>query len=246
VQAEFSTTFTTPATVIPITPVLSTGVSTVTVSGSEFPSEGAPIDFATGDLVLDGQGVILNAPGLNTAISTGLRVACRLSPVPDRTRLAAAPAVRAAAGKSRVGKPLKGDTITKMTATFVPGAVAPDPAVSDLYVGIRAPDGSTIVLLHVGAGLLTARGKRLSIADTDGTNIVVVTGQKKVGEELAAVSGKIALRQTARGLTLTLSESGLDLSKLESGTGSVVVGLATTAASRPVRIRKTAKGVSFR
>ena len=249
VMAQFGTTFTTPETFVPIAPRLSTGIATTVLPGGEFPSVGVPLDFTTGTMTLDGQSIVDIAPGLNISVVTGLRIACTLDTRPDPKTLPRGASVKKAAGTVRFGAtgatPPAGDSIKKLTATVLNGATPLDPGASDLFVALRNADGADVMLVHVAAGTLTAKGKKFSATDTDGTTIVVVTGQKSESGQTADVSGQITVKQSKKGLTITLKENGLDLSTLESGTGSVAVAVGAYAASHPVTIKRTTKKLTF-
>jgi hypothetical protein len=251
VAATFATSFTTPPTDVPIATDLSTGISTATVTGEEFSTQGTPLDLTTGALVLEGQDVLLSAPGLNTAVATGLRIACTLSPIPNVSALPTAAAVTKAAGKVKLDKAggSKGDTIRKLTAAFETGGAAVDPKTTDLFVSVRAGRGESAedaLLLHVGAGDLSGKGRRFTAKDSDGTKIRVVVGRKQNEEEKAPVKGKLTLKKTKKGYSLTLTQSGLDLTKLAAGPGDVSVAFGSVAATRDVNVKRTAKAVSFR
>jgi len=250
VTAQFSTTFTTPPTPVPIAPRLSTGIAASMLPGAEYPSEGVPLDFATGTMTLDGQSIIPVAPGLNISVTTGLRITCTLDAIPDRTKLPKAATLKSASGAARFGKPgaspPDGDRVTKLVATVLRGAAPLDPTAEDLFVALRGADGSDAMLVHVPAGTLAPKGKTLRATDTDGTTIVLVTGQKSDAGQTASVSGKIAVKRTKKGLAVTLVEDGLDLSKLARGPGSVAVAVGDQVATRPIKIKRTAKGLSFR
>ncbi len=249
VKAVFSTTYTTPPTEVPITAPLATGLQTTTVQGVEYPTHGAALDFGTGALTLEGQGSLTDAPGLNAAVTTGLRVACNLAPVPDKTKLAKAGSLAAANGAGKLAKAsgtLKGDKLTKLTATFVPGTGTIDPTAVDLFVTLTGGNGEDVLLVHVPAGTLTAKGKTFVASDTDGSNVRVLRGQKKQGETSAPLAGKLTAKQSKKGLTLTLTESGIDLSTLASGPATVTVGVGSGSASRSVHVKATKRGLTFK
>lgn len=259
VKAVFSTTYTTPPTEVPITAPLATGLQTTTVQGVEYPTHGAALDFGTGALTLEGQGSLTDAPGLNAAVTTGLRITCNLAPVPDKTKLGKAGSLAAANGAGKLAKAsgtLKGDKLTKLTATFVPGTGTIDPTAVDLFMTATAANGDDVLLVHVPAGTLSPKGKSFAASDPPCTptpskrcpppKILVLVGQKKQGENTAPLAGEFTAKQSKKGLVLTLTESGVDLSTLASGPATVTVGVGSDSASRPVHVKATKRGLTLK
>jgi len=222
---------------------LTTGISSVRI-GKDYVTEGTPLDFTTGALSLQGQTVIPNPPVLGSAVSTGLEIDCILSPIPDRSTLPAAPKLARAKGSGKIVQDA-GDTL-KLSAKFTQGARAIDPATDDVFIRIRNAKNEDALLVHVPAGALVAKGKRLSLVDTDGTKLTLVEGRKTVGGTNAAVRGKVALKRSKKGFSIALEQEGVDLAALGSSTGTVSVLVGGVTASDDVKLVQRSTRVTLR
>jgi hypothetical protein len=224
-------------------PTLTTGLRATTVTGKDYPTEGKPLDFTTGVLTLEGGDVIPDAPNAGGPVSAGLDIVCTLDPKPDQTKLAKGASLGHAGGKGKMGKPLlAGDTTVSpdtlaLHMTLKQGAKSVDPATSDVFVRISDATGVEVVLLRIPAGSLMAKGKKLVLKDTDGTNLRVLNGQKSNSQVSAPTTGVVTVTHSKTGLGLKLTETGLDLSKLVAGSATVTLGVGDVAASESVTVK---------
>ena len=237
------------ATPIDVIATLSTGIATETVTGTDYATEGTPLDFTTGALALEGQGTVLSAPGTPGAITAGVRLVCPLAPIPNAASLPKGPTLAGATGKGKLGKtgatPPTGDTLT-LTARLTPGAQAIDPSQADVFVRLRNAAGTDVLLARVKAGDLIHKGKKFVVADTDGTKLRLVKGRATSGEVAATVSGRLVLATAGKAMNLTLLVHGVDLTNATAGAGSVTVAVGTQSATDAVTVRKAGKKVAIR
>jgi len=216
-QETFLTDFEKPLTPLSHELTVATGMRQTPLGQAVYVSEGAALNFQTGELTLSGAGVLQGAPGAGTTV-TGFKLTCTLAPIPDAASLPRAPTI-VATGKAKTGDAAKGDTLT-LKVKLVPGAAGLPRATEDLLLRLApkatpgcGPDDKCVVIL-VPAGKLTAKGKKLSAVEpvgdpaSDGTSIRAFRGHKKD----AAVGGKLTLVGGKKAGTLTLKLGGLDLS----------------------------------
>jgi hypothetical protein len=249
VLVNLVTHFTPDPTPINPTITLSTGIATQTVTGADYATEGTPLDFTNGNLVLEGQAAIVDAPGTPGPITAGFRLACTLAPVPNAASLPKALTLAATRGQGKLGKtgatPPAGDTLM-LGARLTPGAHPVDPTQADVFVRVRDAAGTDVVLARVKAGDLVRKGKKLLVVDTDGSKLRLVKGRLTTGGASAAVSGRLVLATAGKALKLTLLAHGVDLASATAGAGSVTVAIGDQSASDAVTLRKTAKRVTIR
>lgn len=222
---------------------LTTGIEAVTLAGTDYATIGIPLDFTSGVLHIEGQGLVHNAPVVGTSTS-GFTLTCTLSPIPAQSSLPAAPTL-AAHGTGKPGKAaagtLVGDSLV-VKAKMKNGKTPLDPT-QDVFVRIANGD-TELVLLRAVAGTLTQKGKKLSGSDTDGSVIHVVTGRKSDGTNHAPVAGSLVIAQSKKGLTLTAKESGVDLSQLATATNvTVTISLGPQTAADTATVKASAKKV---
>jgi hypothetical protein len=225
---------------------LTSGLAAVTLSGTEYPSEGKPLDFSTGALQVDGQAALFNAPTVGQ-VTTGFGFACTLSPIPSKDNLPKAPTL-AAHGTGKPGKPgdpgtVVGDALL-VKAKIKNGAVPLDPT-KDVLVRVGLA-GADVVLARVAAGDLTQKGKKFSTSDTDGSKIRIITGRKADGGALADVTGSLTIVQSKKGLAVTLKETGVDLSALAAASGAdatVTIGVGGVSVSDAAKVKASTKKV---
>jgi hypothetical protein len=150
---------------------VSTGSVVKTVSVVSRAVLGVPLDFATGKLVLAGLGLIQSAPGSAGANMAGMRIACTLSPIPDRNLLPPGASLTKVKGKAKLDKKAfangsKADQLT-LKATLAAG---PTPIVLDgtqpLVLGISA-GGTEKVSVFVAGGKFEKKGKKLVVTRDD-------------------------------------------------------------------------------
>jgi hypothetical protein len=239
--------FTTEVTpeVISAPATLTSGVQAVTLTGTDYPTEGKAIDFVTGTLKVAGQAVLLNAPTVGQ-VTTGFELACTLAPVPSQDAL---PKGSSLVAKGTVkpgasdGSDVVGDTLT-LKATVKLGATPLDPT-QDVLVQV-AVAGETALLLRVPAGGLTG-GKKLVASDDGGSTIHVVTGRKSVGNNDAPVSGKLSVAVSKKKLTLKLTHTGGDLSALTGATSATVaVGVGPITVRDDVTVKPGKKKTTLK
>jgi len=231
---------------------LSTGISAITISDADYPTEGALLVPASGVVTLRGAVVIPDAPNAGGPIGTGLEIICTLDPKPDPTKLPKAPSLKASA-KGKIGKApaptdttLAGDSLT-LHMTLTKGAEALDPATSDVFVRIRDAGGAETTLLRVPAGSLKPKGKSFSASDTDGSVVHVLIGRKRTVEQgPAPLAGSMVIARTKKGFKVTAKESALDLGTLAAGAASVTFGIGPVTATDAVTVVKKGSKVIFK
>ena len=247
VQMNLITVFGGGATVT-VTPDVTTGIETVKVTGTDYATQGRALDFSTGTLTLEGEAFLVGPPGSPGDLATGLHLVCTLSPIPDATKLPKGPVLTHASGKAKFAKPggtgVVGDTLTKLALVFAPGAATVDPG-QGVFIQLGDGAGTNSLVVQAKAPL---KGKKAALVDKDvnGSTIGVVTGRRTNGTDAAPLSGKLSIKQTKKALVITLREGGLDFSALAAGPAVVTVQVGGVAASLPVTVQKTAKGVTFK
>jgi hypothetical protein len=226
---------------------ITTGLAAVTLAGRDYATEGAALDFSTGSIRLEGQGIVTNAPVVGSSTS-GVSLACTLAPVPVPDQLQTAPSLKAHA-TSKPGKPqtegaVAGDVVT-FKGKIKSGDAMFDPT-QDVFVRIGSP-GADLLLVRVPAGGLTQSGKKFSATDDGGATIHVVTGRKQVGNDVADVSGSLVIVKGKKTLGVTLKHTGADMSSAAS-TSSVLlsVGVGSTTVSDTATVKSGAKKTVFR
>jgi hypothetical protein len=216
-------------------PTLSTVTqSTQLPNGTEHAIRGVPLDFSTGLVTLHGAGVVPTAPIVNEPVVAGLRITCRLEPIPNAANLPAAPALPSFSGTAVTGSASKGDTLA-VKARLAPGDVPFDFAGKDVFLQLRGAAGDVVMLL-VRAGGFKGKGKRFAARDRDGALVKVVVGRREVSGTPVAGAGTITVATSAKGATMKARVKGLDLSAL-SGDVVATVTVGPNAASRPVAVR---------
>jgi hypothetical protein len=226
----------------PVPFVLGTGLGAAVLGVVSYVVQGTPLNFETGALTLEGHAPSLDAPTGPT--TSGLKIACTLAPVP--TGLPKAPALRPPSGKIKIGPdlpatppasgPVPGDTL-KLKATLKRGAAALN-ANDDVWIRLQDGTGAEVALLLVAKAALQAKGKTLTATDTDGTLIQVLVGRKKNAQVSADLGGKLVLKSSKKGVTLSLQESGLALGGL-TASGTLNVQLGTQFATTAVTVKGT-------
>jgi len=229
-------------------PTISTTLTQTTLGGVVYTMRGVPLDFTTGDVTLAGTGILQNAPGSNGPTVSGVVMGCRLSPIPDRTKLPAAATLKVASGKAKIGGPVaandKGDVLSLKLA-LAEGGVAIDPTAGDLFVRIAAGT-QEIALLLVPAGKLQAKGKKKLVAtDTDGTTIEVLTGHKQSGDVSSAFGGSLTIVKGKKAEALKGTVQGLDLAAL-TGSATVTVVVDGAEASKTVTVKGSGSTRKFK
>lgn len=240
-QVDFTTALL-PLDVLSTMEPLSTGIAAVTKSGNDYTTEGAPLDFSTGSLRLEGQGIVTNAPVVGTSTS-GFSVTCTLAPIPSAASLPKAPTVTAHGvgkpGKSSDPAAVAGDTVT-IKAKIKNGAKPLDPT-ADVFVRVGV-DGTDVFLVRVVAGTLENKGKKYSVSDDDGSKVHLVIGRKEVGNVRADLSGSLMLAQGKKSLAVTLKQTGSDLAPLASATtATLTVGVGPTSLSDQATVKASTK-----
>lgn len=220
---------------IPIMPPMSTGITQTTIGGQPWASEGVALDFTTGVLTLAGTDVLRNAAGSNSDNASGMLLRCGLSPIPARTRLPRAPALRVR-GTVKAGAADKGDALAlqgKLRAGKTPLAI--DPA-ADLFIRLAAGGHETALLL-VPAGTLVRKGHTLRVTDADGTHIHVLVGRRSLGAAGSApTAGTVTLRVGKRSAAIAANVHGLGLAAFV-GAASVTVAAGAQVATAPAAVR---------
>jgi hypothetical protein len=255
VPIDLVTQATDPPTSLGTTATLTTGVTTLTISGKDYVTEGAVLDFATKTLKVAGQGTVGNAPLAGMPVATGVSLTCTLDTVPAASDLPPAPTLEHATGKGKFGKskagaPPAGDTL-QVKATLVAGTTPVDLAASDLYlrvpgmVEVLADDGVAdhSILVRVPAGALSPKGKKL--VTTDPASVRLAQGRKQVGNDLVDVSGSVTVKTTKHGSTLAFKVTGADLSKVVVGATTVTVGSGRLSANDAATLVMKKKGITI-
>jgi hypothetical protein len=234
----------------PQAPTLSTSRQRYVVQGGDYTSEGSPLDPATGELTLEGFDVIPDACGAGGPLINGLRIRCRLNPIPNLAQVKAATALQKVSGQAKIGKPLpttppakpdKGDVLT-LKGTLIAGPAPTDFAAGDTYLEILAGTQS-VAVVRIPAGKLVKRGKAFRAtdkpakpADPDGTVFEVRAGKKRNDAVEAATGGTVTLTPGKKGIALKATLQGLDLGAL-AGTVRVVLLVGDYSADADVTVR---------
>jgi hypothetical protein len=223
---------------------LSTGLQSPVLNDIPYPSHGVRLDFTSGIVTIEGTAILQHAPIVDEPVISGVRVTCQLDPIPDRTKLPAAPALKGLVGSARAGSAEAGDVLTLTTRI-----VGSRPGLSldgdSLFVRIAGSTGQDVVLLQVETASLTGKGKRRTARDTDGKTIRVLAGHKGADTTSAPYGGRLTLVTGRKSGLVTLRVGGLDLSGL-SGNLMVTVTLGPMVAEHPVGVREAAKLRKFR
>ena len=241
---------------------LTTAMGHVAQAGTEWLAEGIPLDFGSGELVMEGHDVsTLVAPQVS-----GLRVHCKLDTIPAPTDLPKAPVLASAKGKVTGGGDIaagssKGDHLTLAAKLVASGLGVVPPATNDLFLKISAPDGSTVGVVLVKGSDLTQKKKAFlvndapgtlaengDVDDPDGSKLQILYGQKKTGNLLSTAGGKLTLKAGKKFTTLSLSLDGLDLTKLlatDATTGAFRLQIGRDSAVKSVALKATKGGRKF-
>jgi hypothetical protein len=253
VEIGFVTEATNPPTALSADAVLGTGITALFVGGRDYVAEGATLDFATGRITLAGHGVVTDAPLAGQPVTTGFSVTCTLAPIPTQANLPPGPTLRKASGKGKFGKPPKdgslvGDRLT-VKATFDPADETLDLTALDLFVRIRPTTGATeesTLLVRVPGGSLQRRGKKLVASDEDGSVVRLIQGRKRAGNEAAPLGGSIVVKETKKGLAITLKQEGVDLASVPAGAADVSVVVGDFSGTVAATLSATRKGVTIK
>lgn len=212
---------------------LATGFGAAVLSGNTYFVQGTPLDFTTGAVMLIGHGPSPDAPGGGS--TSGLEIACTLSPIPSGLPKAAS--LTTPKGKVKIGPPLPdqppasgpvpGDTVTVKTK-LKRGAATLD-ANNDVWVELSNGAGPVALIMVAKADLQT-KGKTLVATDTDGSVVQVLMGRKTNTAVSATLGGKLVVRSTKKTVSIALQETGLDLGGL-TGSGRATVQVGTNLAS---------------
>jgi hypothetical protein len=232
-EQSFMTEFEKPLRPITDRPTVSTGIRQTSLGPETYVSEGVALDFATGDVTIAGNDLLFGAPGSGGTNVNGLRMTCRLNPIPVPANLPAAPALKAA------GK-VKGETLT-LAGKLTPGKTALTlDGTQDLFVRLAA-GGETRVLVFVPSGKFSLRGRKLTATEPpgtegNGTNVKALAGRKGSGESKAPVGGKVTVTAGKKFAKLALKVEGLDLSGFTGAGTAVTVVVGTQNATDAVAV----------
>jgi hypothetical protein len=169
---ENSTDFVSPEPHLPVEGIgISTGAVVRSISVVSRASVGVPLDFDTGEVVLSGLGFIMDAPGTSGTNIAGVRFACTMSPIPNKTALRAGASLEKVRGKAKVSKKTLEDggkaDLLSLRGTLVPG---PQPITldgsQDLVLGVSVA-GVDVTTVYVRGGRFTKKGKKLVVTRDD-------------------------------------------------------------------------------
>lgn len=233
---HFSTDFCSPRPDYPTAPTLATTRQRYITQNAPYESQGVPIDPATGELTLEGFDIIPAACGAGGPTLNGLRMRCRLNPIPNLAMAPDPTALAKVSGKAQIGKPLpasapakpdKGDVLTLKAKLMAGGATFDFPG-TDTYVEVRSGTDS-LVVIRIPAGKIVKKGKSFKVtdkpakgSDPDGVVFDVLKGRKQNATVQAATGGSLTLTPGKNDIALALTAQGLELSALG---GTVRVGL---------------------
>lgn len=229
---------------LPVSPAFTTGPKSVHLLGRELPSRGVPLDFATGLVTLDGNGLITSAPIVSEPVVSNFRIVCRIEPIPDRAALPAAATLATVRGKAKVTGAASGDTL-QLRARLVPGAAEIALEGRDVIVRLADAQGVDVAAVVTRAGTVSRKGKRRLVKDTDGTQLSVYAGRKGTGDAAAPTSGVLSLARGKSAVTLALTLRGLDLTAL-AGPLVVTVAVGDVSAERNVAAQGSGKARAIR
>lgn len=212
---------------------MSTGFTSVLLAGAPVVRSGTPLDFSTGVVTITGTRLLPDPPLLGRATVTGLRIGCRLSPIPSAEALPAGLTVKKIVGKAKVDDSFEdgddGDTLT-LKAKLAPGANPPAlDGSTDVFVRIRQGD-TTHVLLGVVAANQTVKGKKVVVDDQDGTLISVVEGRKETASGASMTGGKLTFKAGKKAINVSGKVHGLDLEPLLNQQLELSVAVGTQTA----------------
>jgi len=211
---------------LPIAPTLSTGTESQTLSGVEYADHGAPLDFTTGQLTLLGADVIPNAPIVEMPVVSGIRLTCRLDPVPGADQVPAGPKVKVN-GQAKIND--AGDTL-HLKARLSAGAAGLDLSTGDVFVRI-AQGNTDVLVVVVHRSALKGKGHKFKAKDTDGTAVVVASGR----DAATGGGGAITITGSKKHAAINLRLTGLDLANLSSSS-DVTVTIGQDAATSAVSV----------
>ena len=217
---------------------LDSGLQILTLGPSPVEVQGKALDFSTGSVELFGADVI-PAPCLTSPLVSGINLTCTLSPIPDQSKLPAAPKVTRLAGVGKLGKPLpatqpskpdKGDVLT-LKEVLAPGAAKLD---FTARVVIRVVDntGTDLVFVEVPAGKLVHKGKAYVVNDPNGSVLTVLIGQKSNGPVSSTTGGTVRFTQAKKSVKLAAVLQGLDLTGV-NGTAQTTIAVGPYTLTAP-------------
>jgi hypothetical protein len=220
-----------------LTTTLETGLQILTLGPTPVEVHGTALDFSTGSVELFGAGVI-PAPCLTSPLVSGINLTCTLSPIPDRSKLPAAPKVTKVTGVGKLGKPLpatqpskpdKGDVLT-LNGVLTPGGAKLD-FTSTVIIRVTDSAGTDLIFVEVPTGTLARKGKAYVVNDPGGSVLTVLIGQKSNGPVSSTTGGTVRFTQVKKTVKLAAKLQGLDLSGLnKTGQATIAVGPYTLTA----------------
>ena len=234
-----------PSVVGAMNPTLSTGIQAQAASTRFWLFYGQAIG-SDGVLRLVGTGSILYA-GL--ALQTGTGLTCQLSPVPNLAEMPKGPTLVSAKGKVKPGPDANAaDDGVTLVAVLASGArPLPVDGAQDVLLRLKGATGEPLNLVVPG-NHLQAKGKKLSLQDTDGSVIQAISDQPPGTNQPPApaptTGGSLVVKKTKKGAILTFKVTGLETAQL-SGQVEVTVGVGAQSASRQVTFVAGKKGSKF-
>jgi len=223
---------------LPINPTLLTGPQSQLINATEFPQHGEPLDFTTGQLTLTGSDIIPSAPIVEESVISGLRLTCRLAPIPSAANLPGAPQAKVK-GKVKTGAAGQGDAV-QLTAKLKAGRSAFDFAHQTLIVRVASATSTDVFVAVVRATSLHGKGKVSTAKDSDGQTIQIAVGHTMA----APFKGSLRIVNAGKRATLALHLAGVDTSML--GAGAVVtIGSGTNVTTTTLVVGGNGKKRTF-
>jgi hypothetical protein len=226
---------------------------TFTTAMQARPVSGTAYLFTGANLNSGGQVTLAGAAFLNfvAALQTGPRLTCTLSPAVDLASLPKGPALTSVKGQVKAGPdPTAADDELTLTAVMTAGAVplALD-GTQDVLLRFQPANKLPLTIL-VPSGHLTAKGKKSSVKDTDGSVFQAIADlptsiDDQTPPPPATQGGSLIVKKGKKRITFILKVNGIDASNL-SGNVPVTLGVGTQDASRNnVNFTTTKKGLKF-
>jgi hypothetical protein len=220
-----------------------TALQALVVSGTPWVFSGAALN-SQGQLTLTGADFI----NFVSNLQTGPRVTCTLSPAVDLASLPKGPTLTSMKGQVKNGTADTDDALT-LTAVVTNGATPPVVDGTQDVLLRFVPAGAPPLTILVPHGHLTAKGKKSTVKDTDGSVFMAIpdvpTSQDdQTSPPPATQGGQLTVKKGKKRSTFIFKVNGIDASHL-TGTVPVTLGVGTQDASRSVTFTTTKKGLKF-
>ncbi len=194
-------------------PTLTTVPQVVNLRGTDYATQGVALDFTTGIVTLTGGDIVPDAPVVSEPVISGVRITCKLDPIPDQSRLPHAPTLMGLHGAATGS--------AHDTLTFKASVAAKRPTVD-----LKHQDVVVRLLTGAGAEIVTVSSTVQTSQDgSNKTSRTLTVSTPKDKPAPAPDGAKLRIRGSKRRATITLRLPGVDLSALDGAVkASVAVG----------------------